>query len=198
MNIQNIYGPPNVKDHILNLCKICHPDIKIDIEKPEPYKRLIKKLIRSRDPILSTLFCIFSITCSFQMYDDLLAKFPNLLCYDYQIDFDDLTLTIPETFKESHKNEMNILAKKIRTTVKTINGSLNQKDLELFLPMATEVKFLLLLNFLDCLRITSLVYWQPKDIAAPLIIQMFDILSESYPDIFTKQTSECYCSSKEI
>jgi hypothetical protein len=175
MNIE-IQSFNNDPTSIIKQCKILDPDIKIEENKMIDFKRLLRKLIRERNIILSMYHVQFKITCPIFVYCNIKNIIPGWNISLVNPINDDITFESYEKFNSTEEAALISLFKKI----KSITKGMDKNKLKYFLPMSYHVDFLM---YLDILQIYELIFRISS-------IQNIDDKMEEFQYLFMKTLSD--------
>jgi hypothetical protein len=187
----------NDLEHFLNVVKIRYPDLKFDKNKPTDLKRLYRKLIRDRDPILKILSIILDIDMPLYLIYDLLRSdgWEELIISfkTEKLSFDhSLNLTTSE------ENQLTCLFKKVSSIFKENNMLDDWNKVRHFLPLSTIVKTTFTLNPIQTYKLISWFLMHGVNPSEDLYKELMISLSKNLSDIFNEQNLEVFMGvSKE-
>lgn len=197
MNIEIINFDPDPTLKIINLAKMCYPDIDADNLTKSELSRLIRKLIRLHDVLLQSMHVMITFNCPLFVYTDLNLNLKSIRFNKLDFNFPDISFDISDNFKDKQKSQVTCLFKKIHTIIKQ-SKDVPEKDLIHILPMATNVSFNVYCDFLEIFNSISIIQKSnvhPMTIS--LINSLFNLLHNEFPDFFTDQNLEIFIANKK-
>jgi hypothetical protein len=191
---------PDPVQQLLEMTSIYHPYINVGKLNKNEKKRLFRKLIRQRDFVLQTIHSLVTFQCPIFVYHDMCQSFRDFRFSDFRFESDELSFEMIDGIDDAQINQVTCLFKKVKIVIKNLLsvGSL-EKDICLrhCLPMSTIVEYNIYLDFLETFRMMSCLEDKILPQTKQILTEMYNILTEQCPDIFTKQNLDIYIASRE-
>jgi hypothetical protein len=196
IEIVHIY-PDNTETIINELIKLICPDFYID-NNISQNRRIFQKLVREKSIVLQYINILLKVECPIFILIDLLHYVKRMDFSNIQIQWDNLSMELPDNSTDSDKLLFNKLGKKIIITKSELNDQIKEYDINTLLPLASYISFLWSMNCLDIFHIVSTIRHSevhPKTLN--FVNNMFDYMTEQKPLIFSNKNMEIYLSNKE-
>lgn len=203
MKTQLLFSPLNIHSDIVSLFQIYYPDAKINITSPNIFsngtlERIIKKFIKTNNPILSMYNFVYSIESSIMTYLYFCGKLHSgkQIC-NISIDKKNLTYCIPENFNDKEKIVISSFLKKVEGI-----SLINDKDNDItslinVLPLCTNISYLMTISMTELYNVLLLSkksnYLENNQICQ----SMFDSVSQKYPMLFNDNLLEVFKQGKD-
>lgn len=198
MTIEIVQIYPDTAETIINeLIKLIYPDFYID-NNVSQHRRIFHMLVREKSIILQYINILLKVECPIFVLIDLLHYIKRMDFSNIQIQWDNLSLELPDNSTDSDKVLFNELGKKIIVTKSELNDQIKEHDINTILPLAAYINFLWSLNCLDIFYIVSTIRHSevhPKTLK--FINNMFNYMSEQKPLIFSNNNMDIYLANKE-
>lgn len=196
IEIVHIY-PDNTETIINELIKLICPDFYID-NNISQNRRIFQKLVREKSIVLQYINILLKVECPIFILIDLLHYVKRMDFSNIQIQWDNLSMELPDNSTDSDKLLFNKLGKKIIITKSELNDQIKEYDINTLLPLASYISFLWSMNCLDIFHTVSTIRHSevhPKTLN--FVNNMFNYMSEQKPLIFSNKNMEIYLSNKE-
>lgn len=196
IEIVHIY-PDNTETIINELIKLIYPDFYID-NNISQNRRIFQKLVREKSIVLQYINILLKVECPIFILIDLLHYVKRMDFSNIQIQWDNLSMELPDNSTDSDKVLFNKLGKKIIITKSELNDQIKEYDINTLLPLASYISFLWSMNCLDIFHTVSTIRHSevhPKTLN--FVNNMFNYMSEQKPLIFSNKNMQIYLSNKE-
>ena len=192
MQVELKWYTSNYKDIIIDLTQKWYPETKSEKLSSTEYKRLIRKFVRQRDSILKTCVVYFTISCPLFVHQDLRCKSKNFQNYAPNLDIDNLSFDVDDKFTDPQKSYLSCIIKKIKKL------ELAEEQLIYFLPSCVLSECYIVFDFLELFEFFEMMSnykCHPKILE--LSENMYNIILDVIPDIYSKQNLDIFLASKE-
>lgn len=196
IEIVHIY-PDNTETIINELIKLIYPDFYID-NNISQNRRIFQKLVREKSIVLQYINILLKVECPIFILIDLLHYVKRMDFSNIQIQWDNLSMELPDNSTDSDKVLFSKLGKKIIITKSELNDQIKEYDINTLLPLASYISFLWSMNCLDIFHTVSTIRHSevhPKTLN--FVNNMFNYMSEQKPLIFSNKNMQIYLSNKE-
>ena len=192
--------PTNIDTKIINTFQICYPDAKINMAYASTIEKVMKKLIKNNDYILSMYNFIFTIESSVMtylfMHEFCLRNSHFKKIYNVNLDKLNLTYYMSDEFNDKEKVIISGILKKIETL-----SSGNDKENYIFqllhiLPLCTNITYNINISLYELYRVFLLSKHNHKE-SNQLCQLMFDLVNKQYPKLFNDNLVEVFKQNKE-